>query len=130
MFAEDRRHLLPFLVLVAVTLGVYHHFDGDRRGSDNADILLRELDGTWTEEAGRAAWYLYDLATGQVLEEPAKIVEVIRCRPDTPRHCTVAKETLSEVRAKVERHIRTTYLKSVQAPVGVKPALKAWMELN
>jgi hypothetical protein len=83
----------------------------------------------WTEEAGRAAWYLYDLATGRIQEEPAKIVEVIRCRPDTPRHCTVAKETLSEVRAKVERHIRNTYLKSVQAPAGVKPVLKAWMEL-
>jgi hypothetical protein len=84
----------------------------------------------WTEEAGRAAWYLYDLATGQVVEDAAKIVEVIRCRPDTPRHCAVAKETLSEVRAKVERHIRNTYLKSVQAPVGVKPVLKAWMELS
>ncbi len=84
----------------------------------------------WTEEAGQAAWYLYDLATEQVLEDPAKIVEVIRCRPDTPRHCTTAKETLAEVRAKVERHIKNTYLKSVQAPVGVKPVLKAWMELN
>ena len=84
----------------------------------------------WTEEAGRAAWYLYDLATEQVLEEPAKIVELIRCQPDTPRHCAVAKETLSEVRAKVERHIKNTYLKSVQAPLGVKPELKAWMELN
>ncbi len=83
----------------------------------------------WTEEAGRAAWYLYDLATGQVQDDPTKIVEAIRCRPDTPRHCTTAKETLSEVRAKVERHIKDTYLKSVQAPLGVKPALKAWMEL-
>jgi superfamily II DNA or RNA helicase len=86
--------------------------------------------GEWTEEAGRAAWYLYDLATGQVLEDPAKIVDAIRCRPDTPRHCTVAKDTLAEVRAKVERHIRNTNLKSVQAPIGVKPVLKAWMELN
>ncbi len=84
----------------------------------------------WTEDAGRAAWYLYDLATGEIQEDPAKIVDVIRCRPDTPRHCGVAKETLSEVRAKVERHIKNTYLKSVQAPVGVRPGLKAWMELS
>jgi hypothetical protein len=49
---------------------------------------------------------------------------------DTPRHCTVPKETLSEVRGKVERHIRNTYLKSVQAPVGIQPTLKAWMELS
>jgi superfamily II DNA or RNA helicase len=84
----------------------------------------------WTEEAGRAAWYLYDLATQQIVDDPAKIVDVIRCRPDTPRHCTVAKETLAEVRAKVERHIKNTYLKSVQAPAGVRPALKAWLELS
>ena len=84
----------------------------------------------WTEEAGRAAWYLYDLATGQVEDDPTKIVATIRCRPDTPRHCVTAKETLSEVRAKVERHIKSTYFKSVQAPLGVKAALKAWMELN
>jgi len=84
----------------------------------------------WTEEAGRAAWFLCDLTTGELLEDPAKIVEVIRCRPDTPRHCVTAKETLSEMRARVERHVKNTYLKSVQAPLGVKPVLKAWMELS
>ena len=91
---------------------------------------VRQREFIWTEAAGRTAWYLFDLATGQILEDPAKIVEVIRCKPDTPRHCTVAKEMLSDVRAKVERHIKNTYLKSVQAPLGVKAALKAWMELN
>ncbi len=31
---------------------------------------------------------------------------------------------------KVEKHIKNTYLKRVDAPVGVKPTLKCWMELN
>jgi superfamily II DNA or RNA helicase len=84
----------------------------------------------WTEEAGRAAWYYYDLKSETILEDPARIIEYIRCQPETPRHCAIATETLSEIRAKVERHIKSTYLKSVQAPVGVRPALKAWMELN
>jgi superfamily II DNA or RNA helicase len=84
----------------------------------------------WTEEAGRAAWYLYDLLTGQIEEDPVKIAVLIRCHPETPRHCALPRETLSEVRGKVEKHIKNTYLKSVQAPVGVKPVLKAWMELN
>jgi superfamily II DNA or RNA helicase len=84
----------------------------------------------WTEEAGRAAWYLYDLATGVVEDDPTKIAAVVRCGPAEPRHCTIPKETLSDVRAKVERHIKNTYLKSVQAPAGVRPALKAWMELS
>jgi len=34
------------------------------------------------------------------------------------------------VREKIEKHIKNTYLKKVQAPLGVEPVLKAWMELN
>jgi hypothetical protein len=41
-----------------------------------------------------------------------------------------AKGTLLEVPAKVQRHIKNTYLKSVQVPLGIKPVLKAWMELS
>lgn len=84
----------------------------------------------WTEDAGRCAWYLYDLASGAIAEEPTKIVDEIRCEPDTLRHCTIAQPTLSETRAKVEQHIRNTYLKSVNAPAGIKAVLKAWMELS
>ena len=86
--------------------------------------------GEWTEDAGRAAWYLYDPDTAKILEEPAAIIAAIRCTPETPRHCTASKEALADIRAKIEKHIRSTYLKSVQAPVGVAPNLKAWMELS
>ena len=37
---------------------------------------------------------------------------------------------MSEIRAKVEKQIKNDYLKRVQAPIGVKPVLRAWMELN
>ena len=37
---------------------------------------------------------------------------------------------LREVRLKVEKHIKNTYLKKVQAPLGVEPVLRAWMEIN
>jgi hypothetical protein len=47
-----------------------------------------------------------------------------------PRQCIIEQATLSGVRAKVEKHIKNTFLKRMQAPVGVKPMLKAWMELN
>jgi hypothetical protein len=33
-------------------------------------------------------------------------------------------------RNKVEAHLKITYLKKVQAPQGVKAALKCWMELS
>ena len=66
----------------------------------------------------------------KLLEEPAEIIGSIRSKPDTPRRCTTEEKTLVEIRAKVEKHIKNTYLKRVDAPVGVKPALRCWMELN
>jgi hypothetical protein len=84
----------------------------------------------WTEDAGYTQWYLYDLDTEKIWSEPSDIIALIRSTPDTPRRRAIEDETLSKIRAKVDKHIKNTYLKSVQAPVGVKPILKAWMELN
>ena len=84
----------------------------------------------FTEEAGTTRWYLCDLGRDAILEEPGEIVASIRSKPDTPRLCTTEEKTLVELRAKVERHITNTYLRRVNAPVGVKPALRCWMELN
>ena len=86
--------------------------------------------GEFTEEAGTTRWYLYDLDRDGILEEPGEIVASIRSKPDTPRKCTTEEKTLVNLRAKVEKHIKNNYLKRVDAPVAVKPALKCWMELN
>jgi len=84
----------------------------------------------WSIDAGLVQWYLYDLATEKIAEDAIAIWDFIRCGPDTPRHCAVEKETLSQIRKKVDKYIKDTYLKKVQAPQGVKPTLKAWMELS
>jgi transposase-like protein len=92
----------------------------------------------WTEEAGHTKWYLFALdgdlsagpQAGKIVDEPSEIVALIRSKPDTPRHRAIEEKTLSEIRAAVEKHIKNTYLKQVQAPIGVKPALKCWMELS
>jgi hypothetical protein len=86
--------------------------------------------GEFTEEAGTTRWYLYDLDRDAILEEPGEIVASIRSKPDTPRKTSTEGNTLVELRAKVEKHIKNSYLKRVDAPVGVKPALRCWMELN
>ena len=65
-----------------------------------------------------------------ILEEAGEIVASIRSQPDTPRHCTTEQKTLREIRGDVEKHIKNSYLKRIDAPVGVKPTLKCWMELN
>lgn len=84
----------------------------------------------WTETAGYTKWYLLDLTTEKIIEEPSEIIDLIRSKPDTPRHCSIEKKTLSELLSKVEKHIKNTYLRQVQAPIGVKPILKTWMELS
>jgi superfamily II DNA/RNA helicase len=84
----------------------------------------------WTEDAGYTRWYLYNLATKEILEEPTEIVDLIRSTPKTPRHCSVPQQTLSEVRKTIEQYIKNTYFKKVQAPVGVSAKLRAWMELS
>lgn len=85
---------------------------------------------TWTEEAGFTRWYLYDLTTEKIVEEPSEIIELIRSQPETPRYRSMEDKTLSEIRANIEKHVKNTYLKQVQAPIGVKAMLKAWMELS
>lgn len=91
--------------------------------------------GNWSEAAGDVAWYLYTLADEKVHEAPTDvsanaIADQIRSTPDTPRQVEIEQLTLAAARKTVEKHIKNNYLKSAQAPVGVKPVLKCWMELN
>ena len=86
--------------------------------------------GEFTEAAGTTRWYLYDAPRDAILGDPGEIVASIRSKPDTTRICMIDENTLVDLRKKVEKHIKDTYLKRVDAPVGVKPALRCWMELN
>jgi hypothetical protein len=73
---------------------------------------------------------MFDMATAKIAEKPEDIAAFIRSTPETPRVVALAQAKLHDTRLKVEKHIRNTYLKQVQAPVGVKPVLKCWMELT
>ena len=83
----------------------------------------------WTEEAGTTAWYLVDVASGKVMDQPEEIAAFIRSAPDTPRRTEIPSSERREIRLSVEKRIKNDYLKRVQAPLGVKPTLKCWMEL-
>lgn len=85
---------------------------------------------TWTVEAGDVQWYLYDVASGEIREDAPMIVGAIRSTPNTPRVTQMEEVKLSDIRIAVEKHIGKTFLRKVQAPLGVKPVLRAWMELN
>ena len=86
--------------------------------------------GEWSEQAGDVKWYLYDLATEKIHEAPSEIANQIRSTRETPRVCEMSSEDLIAIRKKMDKHLKNTYLKRVQAPAGVNPTLRAWMELN
>lgn len=54
--------------------------------------------GVWTEEAGSVKWYLYDLATNRIVDEPTEVIGSIRSTPATPRKHDIPNETLSDIR--------------------------------
>lgn len=91
---------------------------------------LDKQQGEFTDDAGTTRWYFYDLAREAILEEPGEIVASIRSEPTTPRFCRFEEQDLTAIRGKIEKHIKNSYLKRVDAPVGVKPSLRCWMELN
>jgi hypothetical protein len=91
--------------------------------------LDKEL-GEFTLDAGSTRWYLYDLDRDTILEEPGEIVVSVRSDRGTTRTTRMQEKALVDLRSDVEKHIKNTYLKRVDAPIGVKPVLKCWMELN
>lgn len=86
--------------------------------------------GEFTEDAGTARWYLYDLNRQLILEEPGEIIQSIKSDSSTPRICSMSEESIIEIKQKVDRHIKNTYMKRIDAPIDVKANLKCWMELN
>jgi superfamily II DNA or RNA helicase len=94
--------------------------------------LIDSADGQprWSDTAGFTVWALYDLAGKQVLTDAAAIARFVRATPETPRVCTLERSLLSEIRKQADKQITADILRPLQAPVGVTPILKCWMELS
>lgn len=87
----------------------------------------------WSLEAGTVRWYLIDLTKPDmpIIDDAPTIDAIIDTQPNTPRRCTSDPVDLAKARKHLEKHIKNTYLKSLQAPLDApKPKLVAWMELN
>ena len=97
----------------------------------NPDLIEAESgQPRWSDRVGFTVWPCYDLEGKRVLTEPGAIASLVRSEPETPRHCALDRATLSELRKRVEKQVVADYLRPLQAPVGVTPILKCWMELN
>lgn len=93
-------------------------------------VSAADQEPDWTTDGESAEWYLVDLKTQQVVEGAQAIHDIVRCEVSTPRRVQIDQATILEARKSIEKHVKNGYLKRVQAPVGVKPVLSAWMELN
>ena len=74
-------------------------------------------------------WYFYDAQIDEVLDNVEEIWPEIRCGKDTRRWTEEGPAGLTDARKKIEHHIRT-YLRDIQAPMGEKAKLIAWMEIS
>jgi len=83
----------------------------------------------WDADSGKPAWVYVD-AEGTISEGLTQIAEAIRSTPDTRRHLDTPRDYLRAARDAVLKHARNGYMKRMQAPPGVEPVIKAWMEVN
>lgn len=79
---------------------------------------------------GEVKWYFIDNENGEITELLNQTWAAVRCLNDTERVVNNDVSDHKDKRKKIEKHIKNTYLKKTQAPVGAKPVLLAWMEIN
>ena len=79
---------------------------------------------------GEVKWYFWDAEVNKISEVLEGTWTAIRCSQDTERVVKQGVAKLGPARKAIEKHIRNTYLKDIQAPIGAKPTLLAWMEIS
>lgn len=94
------------------------------------ELPVKKADGSWSNGDGMYKWYILDAATGNVLQQTFEIWNAIKCPPEEPRVFTTVEAEFSEQRKTIEDFIKKSYLRVVQAPIGIKPRLVTWMQIN
>lgn len=92
-------------------------------------LPAKDAAGEWSEDAAFTRWYLFDRETEQIEEEATRIFPIIQSEPETPRLTHLPPPALTAIRKQLDKHIKQSYLRKVQAPIGVKAHLIAWLEL-
>lgn len=94
------------------------------------ELPIKRIDGSWSDGDGMYRWYLLDTESRIVLQQPYEIWTTIKCEKSTPRYFSTTEENFVQKRKIIEDYIKKSYMRVVQAPVGVKPRLVTWMQLN
>ncbi len=131
---EKLKHDLPdFEVMInKLPLRIY----SGRTGTNSKTIFFcynlpsKDIEGNWSDDSFICKWYLYDLLQDQILENTYDIWQKIKCNSEEIRSVTLNQEVFKEIKEKMDRHINRTYLRLVQAPIGVKQRLVTWLQLD
>lgn len=94
------------------------------------ELPIKKSDGTWSSGDGLYRWYLLDPTSNVVCTSAYEIWETIKCQDSEPRSLTISAEKFKNARKTIERHIKDTYMKPVQAPLGVSFRLVTWMQIS
>lgn len=109
-------------------------YSGKRSNAGKGFFFCYELptklaNGEWSNGNGLYRWYFLDSSTGMISEKTYDIWCLIRCTEDESRVVVATEETFAQARKKAEDYIKKSYMRSVQAPIGVRPRLVTWLEL-
>ena len=94
------------------------------------ELPTKHADGSWTDGDGLFRWYMIDPQTNEVTSQVYEIWKAIQCKSDDKRVLDVTEEQFKTIRKMVEKHIKNSYMKAVQAPVEKKIRLVTWMQIE
>ena len=81
-------------------------------------------------ESGEIRWYFYNSDTDEVVADLEGIWPEVRCGDNASRYTVSGQQVVNKARRQIERYIERTYLLSIQAPLGTKLKLIAWLEVS
>ncbi|MDQ0195735.1 helicase-related protein [Paenibacillus wynnii] len=94
------------------------------------ELPNKKVDGSWTSGDGFYKWFIFDTQSNEVNEHVFEVWKTIQSQLKDNRILTVTNGEFTSIRKKIEIYINKSYMRNIQAPIGIKPRLAGWMELG
>jgi superfamily II DNA or RNA helicase len=94
------------------------------------ELPVKNAAGEWSEGNGIYRWYILDRNTQDILFNIYDIWQIIKSTSSELRVLDISEEYFSKERKIVEAYINKSYMRNIQAPIGVLPRLVTWMQLK
>jgi hypothetical protein len=100
------------------------------------DEIERGVIPGWSTENGMgdSRWFFFDIETEEILDGVGLMPQmhtIIQCESDSERVVSLEDQQLRDVKKKVEKRIKNTIMRTLQAPAkGAKPRLVCWLNIS